>query len=87
MPPDGTSQGIFTSSKGIVTFFILVKISSVNIISNDEFTNAGTEQSFIRGGSAPRSNPLPIPSEKFQTNGTTLTHPVNPFQLLQTGCL
>ena len=39
MPPDSTSQGVFTSSKGIVTFFILVKISSVNIIGNDEFTN------------------------------------------------
>ena len=114
MPPDSTSQGVFTSSKGIVTFFILVKISSVNIIGNDEFTNVelsvfravfprytnaqtyytnrkimfpalkaikhktgnknvqvvlqhccileggrgGTQQSFIRGGSALRSNPL-----------------------------
>ena len=113
MPPDSTSQGVFTSSKGIVTFFILAKISSVNIIGNDEFTNVelsvfravfprytnaqtyytnrkimfpalkanirratktcklscntaafwrggrgGTQQSFIRGGSALRSNPL-----------------------------
>lgn len=39
MPPDGISQGVFTSSKGIVTFFNLVKFSSVNIIGNDEFTN------------------------------------------------
>lgn len=40
MPPDGTSQGVFISSKGIATFFILiVNISSVNIIGNDEFTN------------------------------------------------
>lgn len=39
MPPDGISQGVFTSSKGIVTVFNLVKISSVNIIGNDEFTN------------------------------------------------
>ena len=44
MPPDSTSQGVFTSSKGIVTFFILVKISSVNIIGNDEFTNVELRQ-------------------------------------------
>ena len=44
MPPDSTSQGVFTSSKGIVTFFILEKISSVNIIGNDEFTNVELRQ-------------------------------------------
>ena len=32
-------KAFLTSSKGIVTVFNLVKISIVNIIGNDEFTN------------------------------------------------